>query len=105
MKIAIVGTRGLSVRYSGIEASINEISKHLTAKGHRIIVYCRKTKDRQAQTASSHNIGLVYIPNLNSKHFGTFIHTLFSTLHVLFSDIDIVHFHALGPSVFSFLPR
>ena len=105
MKIAIVGTRGASVRYSGIEASINEASKHLAEKGHKIIVYCRKVRDRKAQTQPLNNIELAYIPTVNSKHFGTFIHTLFSTSHLLFSDVDIVHFHALGPSIFSFLPR
>jgi glycosyltransferase involved in cell wall biosynthesis len=35
----------------------------------------------------------------------TAVHTLLSTLHASFSDFDIVHFHALGPALFSFIPR
>jgi len=105
MKIAIVGTRGVAVTYSGIETSVNETSRRLAEKGHKVVVYCRSPNNREFPTQSFQNIKLVYIPTLHSKHFGTFIHVLFSTLHLLFSDVDIVHFHALGPSIFSFLPR
>lgn len=105
MKIAIVGSRGVAVTYSGIERSVSEVSRRLAEKGYQVIVYCRSTKNRKFPTQSFQNIKLVYIPTVHSKHFGTFIHALFSTLHLLFSDVDIVHFHALGPSFFSFLPR
>ncbi len=33
------------------------------------------------------------------------MHTLFSTAHALTQKYDIVHYHALGPALFSFLPR
>src|SRR5436309_685499 len=29
----------------------------------------------------------------------------FSTIHAVFGDSDIVHYHCLGPALFSFLPR
>jgi glycosyltransferase involved in cell wall biosynthesis len=105
MKIAIVGTRGIDVTYSGIERSVNEVSRRLAEKGHKVVVYCRNPKNRKFPARSFQNIKLVYIPTLHSKHFETFIHAFFSTFHILFSDVDIVHFHALGPSIFSFLPR
>jgi glycosyltransferase involved in cell wall biosynthesis len=35
----------------------------------------------------------------------TVTHTFLSTVHAIFSDCDIVHYHALGPALFSFLPR
>src|SRR3989338_2572482 len=105
MKIAVVGTRGIPLRYSGIETSVDEISRRLGEKGYEIIIYCRKNNDRVIATHLYKNVKLVYMPTINSKHLGTFIHALFSTLHIMFSDVDIVHFHALGPSLFSFLPR
>jgi glycosyltransferase involved in cell wall biosynthesis len=33
------------------------------------------------------------------------VHTFLSTLDAMFSDYDIVHYHCLGPALFSFLPR
>jgi len=105
MKIAFLGTRGINEGYSGIETSIKDISMRLAKKGHSIIIYCRKPRKTKCPEQPFKNIRLVYIPTLHSKHLGTFIHTFLSTLHSLFFDADIVHFHALGPSLFSFLPR
>jgi glycosyltransferase involved in cell wall biosynthesis len=48
---------------------------------------------------------LVRLPALRSKHLETVLHTLMSTVHVMFQRCDIVHYHALGPALFSFLPR
>jgi glycosyltransferase involved in cell wall biosynthesis len=48
---------------------------------------------------------LVRLPTIRSKHFETVIHTFLSTLHALFGRYDVVHYHALGPALFSFVPR
>jgi glycosyltransferase involved in cell wall biosynthesis len=48
---------------------------------------------------------LVRLPTIRSKHMDTVIHTMLSTAHAVFGDSDIVHYHALGPALFSFIPR
>ncbi len=45
------------------------------------------------------------LPTIHSKHLETFAHTLLSTIHALFCDYDIVHYHCLGPALFSIFPR
>src|SRR5208283_5550542 len=45
------------------------------------------------------------LPTIRSKHLETFVHTLLSTAHAMMSDYDVVHYHCLGPALFSFLPR
>jgi glycosyltransferase involved in cell wall biosynthesis len=105
MKIAVVGIRGIPARYSGVETSVDEISRRLGQKGYEIIIYCRKNTDRSIGAYLYKNVRLVYIPTINSKHLGTLIHTFLCTLHIMFSNANIVHFHSLGPSFFSFLPR
>lgn len=35
----------------------------------------------------------------------TLVHTALSTVHAMFGRYDVVHYHALGPALFSFLPR
>jgi glycosyltransferase involved in cell wall biosynthesis len=102
MKIAMVGARGIPASYSGVEKSVEELAKRLAEKNHEILVYCRENnKHKQVHK----NVNLVTLHTLKSKHFGTIIHVLLSTVHLLCKRIDIVHYHALGPSVFSFLPR
>jgi len=52
-----------------------------------------------------HGMRIRRLPTIRSKHLETFIHTLLSTAHAMTSDCDIVHYHCLGPALFSFLPR
>jgi len=54
----------------------------------------------------THNgMRLVRLPAPRSKHFETFFHTLVSSIHTLSEPHDIVHYHTLGPALFSFIPR
>jgi glycosyltransferase involved in cell wall biosynthesis len=48
---------------------------------------------------------LVRVPTVHTKHLDTFVHTALSTLHAMTGGYDIVHYHTLGPALFSFLPR
>ena len=41
VKVAFMGGRGLGSRYSGIEASWEELGKRPAANGHDVTVYCR----------------------------------------------------------------
>jgi len=55
--------------------------------------------------AEHNGMRLVRLPTIRSKHLETVIHTLLSTAHALTQRYDVVHYHALGSALFSFLPR
>lgn len=105
MNIAMLGSRGIPANYSGVETVVEEISKRLAERGHKVMVYCRPNCKTSQRVAYNKNIRLVTLPTINTKHLGTIVHVFLSTLHILFKEIDVVHFQALGPSIFSFLPR
>jgi len=66
-------------------------------------VYCRSYF---TPAQSQHNgMRLVRLPAPRTKHFETVFHTLLSTVDSLSQPYDIVHYHTLGPALFSFLPR
>jgi len=48
---------------------------------------------------------LVRLPTVRSKHLETVVHTFLSTAHALMQNYDLVHYHALGPALFSSIPR
>jgi len=48
---------------------------------------------------------VVRLPTIRSKHLETLVHTLLSTVHACFSNNQVVHYHTMGPSLFSFFPR
>jgi glycosyltransferase involved in cell wall biosynthesis len=103
LKIAFIGGRGVISKYSGIEAYYEEVGKRLVGMGHDVTVYCRNYFT-PAQ-AAHHGMRLVRLPTIRSKHLETLVHTLLSTAHALTQGYDLVHYHALGPALFSFLPR
>ncbi len=102
-RVAFIGARGVVSKYSGIESYYEETGKLLVEQGYEVTAYCRNyfTPD----LGTHEGMRLVRLPTIRSKHLETLVHTLLSTIHVTFSHCDIVHFHALGPALFSFFPR
>jgi glycosyltransferase involved in cell wall biosynthesis len=103
LRIAFIGGRGVISKYSGIETYYEEVGQRLAQRGNEVTVYCR---NYFTPALSEHNgMRLVRLPTIRSKHLETVIHTLLSTAHALTQGYDVVHYHALGPALFSFLPR
>jgi glycosyltransferase involved in cell wall biosynthesis len=103
LRVAFIGGRGLVSKYSGIETYYEEIGGRLTGMGHHVTAYCRSYFTPPGE---QHNgIEVVRLPTIRSKHLETLVHTFLSTLHVLIQPCDVVHYHALGPALFSFIPR
>ena len=103
LRVAFIGGRGVISKYSGIESYYEEVGKRLVARGHEVTVYCR---NHFTPNLSEHNgMKLMRLPTVRSKHLETVIHTSLSTLHALTRRYDLVHYHALGPALFSFVPR
>jgi len=102
-RIAFIGGRGVISKYSGIESYYEEVGKYLARRGNEVTVYCRK---HFTPALPEHNgMCLVRLPTIRSKHLETVIHTLLSTAHAITQGYDIVHYHALGPALFSWIPR
>ena len=104
MKIAMVGSRGMSVPYSGVETSVTELSTRLAARGHDVHVFTR-SRYRKDLGEMERGVRVRFRPSINTKHLDTITHLVTSVPPTLFENFDIVHFHALGPSLFSPLPR
>ncbi len=103
LRIAFIGGRGVVSKYSGIETYYEEIGERLSGMGHQVTAYCRTYF---TPPKKNHNgIQVVRLPTIRSKHLETVVHTFLSTLHVLVRPCDVVHYHALGPALFSFIPR
>jgi glycosyltransferase involved in cell wall biosynthesis len=107
MKIAVIGSKGLPPRQGGIEHHCAEIYPRMVAAGHLVDLFARSSytgmtwRDRYefdgVRVVSFPGSGLRGIDALASSIWGA---TASSLLHY-----DIVHFHALGPSLWTWLPR
>jgi glycosyltransferase involved in cell wall biosynthesis len=80
VNVAILGTRGIPASYSGFETAVEQITSRLTARGHRVTVYCRPhVVDRSIRTWKGAE--LVHLPTLRNKYLDTFVHTALSAMH------------------------
>jgi glycosyltransferase involved in cell wall biosynthesis len=103
LRVAFIGGRGVVSKYSGIETYYEEVGKRLAAMGHEVTAYCRSYF---TPAVCEHNgMRILRLPTLRTKHTETLLHTLLSTIHVVCRPCDVVHYHALGPALFSFIPR
>ena len=103
LRIAYIGGRGVAGKYSGIESYYEETGKRLAGMGYEVTAYCRTYFT--APAAGRNGIRIVRLPTIRSKHLETFVHSWLSTIYACFRKYDIVHYHCIGPSLFSFLPR
>ncbi|MBI5837840.1 MAG: glycosyltransferase family 4 protein [Candidatus Eisenbacteria bacterium] len=103
MKIAMIGQKGVPATYGGVERHVEELSRRLVQRGHEISVYSRMYYT--AVRGRHHGVRILRLPSVNTKHLDAATHCLISTVDSLFRNFDVVHFHALGPSLLSFLPR
>ena len=103
LRIAFIGGRGVISKYSGIEAYYEEVGSRLAEMGHEVTVYCRNYFTPALREYNG--MRLVRLPTFRTKHLETLVHTFLSTAHALTQRFDLIHFHALGPVLFSIIPR
>ena len=103
MRIAMIGQKGIPATYGGIEKHVDEIARRLAARGHDVTVYCRLHYTPAG--AEVPGVRLLRRPSIRTKHLDAASHVAWCTLEAMASRFAIVHFHALGPSLFSALPR
>jgi glycosyltransferase involved in cell wall biosynthesis len=89
LRLAIFGGRGIPSTYSGYEAFFIEIAPRLAARGHDVIVYCRRSlfKERPAEFKG---VRLIYTPSIETKNLGTLTHTLTCMLDVIWRKRDAI---------------
>jgi glycosyltransferase involved in cell wall biosynthesis len=103
IRVAFIGGRGLISKYSGIESYYEQVGSELARLGHEVTVYCRSYFTPPVECHNGMRVRR--LPTIRTKHLETFVHTLVSTLHAMASNYDVIHYHCLGPALFSFLPR
>lgn len=104
MKIAFIGQKGIPQRFGGIEHHVEKLAIGLADRGHDTFVYTRPWyADRTLSRYQG--VNLISLPSIKTKHFDAISHTFFATMHALFKDFDIIHYHGVGPAILSWIPR
>lgn len=103
MRIAFVAVKGIPVG-GGIEKLTYEIGTRLARNGHHPIVY--SSRNYGTRSGFLEGMEIRTVPSLNRRTLHKMSICLWATLDLMMKkDADIVHFHAVGPSLFSIFPR
>lgn len=105
MKIAMVGHKRIPGREGGIEVVVEELAKHMISLGHSVTVYNRKTKRIKHKITEYEGAKIITIPTIEKKSTDAIIYSFLASIHALFGKYDVIHYHALGPSVMLLIPH
>ena len=103
MRIAYIAVKGMPIG-GGIEKLTEEIGSRMVKKGHQVVVY--SSRDYGTLDGEFKGMEVKTVPSINSK----VLHKLsicFNAIRDVIGqrNVDLVHLHAVGPSLFSIFTR
>jgi glycosyltransferase involved in cell wall biosynthesis len=106
MKIAVIGAKGLPAKQGGIEHHCEEIYPRLVAQGCSVDLFARSsyTGDISLHEYDVKGVRVVSLPCLKVKGLDALLSSALGAIASSGTRYDIVHFHAIGPALFSWLP-
>jgi glycosyltransferase involved in cell wall biosynthesis len=104
MKIAVAGTRGFPGIQGGVEKHCESLYTHLIEMGCDITVYVREPYI-QSSVKEYKGVKLVSVGCPRNKFLEAIVHTFKCVLKARRLNPDILHVHAIGPSLFVPLAR
>lgn len=104
MRIAMIGHKRIPGREGGIEVVVEELSTRMADLGNEVSVYNRKSKSVKSQQKLK-NVKLITIPTIERKTTDAIVYSFLASFHALFGHYDVIHYHAIGPSLFLIIPH
>ena len=101
----MIGQKGYPPVHGGIEKHVAELAARLPRRGVELLVYSRPHYSQADGASDLPGVQIKKLPSIATKHFDAISHTFCATTDVLWRQIDVVHYHALGPGLMAGLPR
>ncbi|MEN9557904.1 MAG: hypothetical protein RL141_273 [Candidatus Parcubacteria bacterium] len=103
----MIGAKGIPVEAGlsgGIERVVEELASRLAARKQTVTVYVRPYAN-QSKRKVWEGVRLITLPCVRLRYIETISHVFLSLVDALFRRYDIIHIHAVGPSVLAWIPR
>jgi glycosyltransferase involved in cell wall biosynthesis len=102
MKIAVIGPKGLPPKQGGIEHYCAEVYPRLAAQGFTIDLYARSsyTGEPWYSQFDFNGIRVISLPSVPVRGIDAL-----TSAGLAIKGYDVIHFHALGPALFSCIPK
>lgn len=103
MKIIMLGQKSIPSRQGGVEIVVEELSTRMVQKNHDVTCYNRSSKHvmnkdiKQNKIKEYKGVKLKKVWTIDKKGLAAMTSSFFATICALFSDADVIHYHAEGP--------
>jgi len=104
MKIAFIGQKGIPAKSGGVDRHVENLAMFLAKKGEEVIVYNRSNYLPE-KISQWQGVKLIYLPYIDHKNLAAITHGFLATIDAIIKRADIVHYHGIGPSLLSWIPR
>lgn len=107
MRIAVIGAKGLPPKQGGIEHYCAEVYPRMVAQGHCVDLFARSsyTELSWREEYDFKGVRVISLPCMGKRGIDAFSSSALGAISAIASNYDVVHFHALGPALFSCLPK
>lgn len=104
VKIAFIAIKGID-RIGGVETYTVELGRRLVDAGHQVVVYMARTPQHR-KLFLYQGMQVIPLPTFRHKYFEKMVLVILASFHQFsIPDLDVVHYHAVGPSLLAFVPR
>ncbi len=106
MKIAVIGAKGLPAKQGGIEHYCQELYPRMVEQGHSVDLFarCSYTDSPWLHNYEVRGVRVVSLPSLKFRGVDAMVNSALGATVSSATNYDIIHFHAMGPSLMSWLP-
>ena len=99
MRIVVLGTRGFPGVQGGVETHCENLFTRLVNKGCEVGVFIRKPYVKP-NIDKYKGVNLIHLYSPKNKFLETFLHTFIGVIASRVYSPDLLHIHAVGPSLF-----
>ena len=103
LRIAMIGQKGIPATWGGVERHVEELSARLAQRGHKVTVFVRP--HYTAASGTYRGVRLVRLPSVPTVHLDAITHAALCTAAALLEPFDVLHYHAVGPTLLAAVPR
>ncbi len=106
LRIAVIGPKGLPPGQGGIEHHSAELYPRMVRRGHEVDLFARASYLEGGAWAKSSfgGVNITALPCPGMRGVDALASSLLGASMTL-GRYDVIHFHGLGPAIFSWLPR
>lgn len=101
----MIGQKGYPPVHGGIETHVAELAARLGRSGIVTEIYSRPHYSAANGPTDLPGVLVRKVASVPTKHLDAITHTVLCTADVLRRDVDVVHYHALGPGLLAGVPR